>query len=133
MILGVPHWIHFAKDIDLINVSEIGSRVRHHMEFLPDGTNANFVDILNEREIRMRTFERGVEAETLACGTGAVASVLTGHILYNLSSPVTVYPKGNIPLTVYFKKRDNEFSDIFLEGDSRVIYEGILHPDAWNY
>ena len=133
MVLGVPHWIHFAKDIDLINVPEVGSRVRHHPEFSPEGTNADFVDILTDREIRIRTFERGVEDETLACGTGAVASVLTGHLLYNLSSPVTVYPKGNIPLTIYFKKRDHEFSDIFLEGDSRVIYEGVLNKEAWDY
>jgi len=133
MILGVPHWIHFSKDIDLINVNEVGRQVRFHPEFMPEGTNANFVDLLNDREIRIRTFERGVEAETLACGTGAVASVLMGHKLFNLSSPVTAYPKGNIPLRIYFKKRDDEFTDIYLEGDSRVIYEGILHQEAWDY
>ncbi|MBI3604606.1 MAG: diaminopimelate epimerase [Nitrospirae bacterium] len=133
MVMGVPHWVHFSRDIDEINVPETGPKVRYHPRFLPEGTNANFVDILTERELRIRTYERGVEAETLACGTGAVASVLVGRLLYKMTSPVTVYPKGDIPLKVHFKETGGEFSDIYLEGDARVIFEGVLAENAWEY
>ena len=133
MVMGVPHWIHFAKDIDQINVPEIGPIIRNHPHFKPEGTNVNFVDILSGHELRMRTYERGVEAETLACGTGAVAAALDGHLVHKISSPVTIYPKGKIPLTVYFKKMEGEISEIFLEGDARVVFEGTLGPDAWAY
>ncbi|MBI1821491.1 MAG: diaminopimelate epimerase [Nitrospirae bacterium] len=133
MVMGVPHWIHFAKDIDQIDVPDVGPRIRNHPIFLPEGTNANFVDILNENELRIRTYERGVEAETLACGTGAAAAALLGHRVYKMSSPVTVYPKGNIPLKIYFKAAQGEFSKIFLEGDARTVFEGFLFEDAWQY
>ncbi|MHB8483297.1 MAG: diaminopimelate epimerase [Nitrospiria bacterium] len=133
MIMGVPHWVHFAKDIDQIDVSVVGPKLRSHPDLFPEGANANFVDILNQNEMRIRTYERGVEAETLACGTGAVAAALLGHQVYQMSSPVTVYPKGNIPLKVYFKETREDFSHIFLEGDARVVFEGFLFEDAWQY
>lgn len=133
MVMGVPHWVHFSKDIDRINVPEIGAIVRNHGDFKPEGTNANFVDILSEHEIRIRTYERGVEGETLACGTGAVASALIGHLARKMSSPVTIYPKGNIPLKVYFKASGGQLTDIFLEGEARVVIQGVLTSDSWRY
>src|SRR5258708_881670 len=82
---GVPHLVTFIDDIDALNILEIGSYFRNHEKFAPHGANVNFIDI---NSFKIRTFERGVEAETLACGTGATASAYAMHKIYNIKMPI---------------------------------------------
>lgn len=130
---GVPHCVYFVKDINAVDVQGLGKAMRHHKLFSPLGTNVNFVTVLNEGRIGIRTYERGVEGETLACGTGSVAAAVIAGQLLSFASPVTVIPSSGISLVVSFgfnTKRDHQ--SIFLEGDARVIYDGHIKPGALN-
>ena len=123
---GVPHAVMFARNLDSLNVQDLGSEIRYHQEFQPQGTNANFLKIEGENRIRVRTYERGVEGETLACGTGAVACTLIGNLAKGIKSPVEVYTKGGDVLKVYFRysQTQNKLSEVYLEGNVKVVYEG---------
>lgn len=127
---GVPHVVYFIDDIDNIDVIGIGRKTRYHDIFKPSGTNANFVKIVDPHSLSIRTYERGVEDETLACGTGSVASALIAGSLGKVKSPVSLKTKGGKTLKVYFKWDGKEFSDVFLEGEARVIYTGELSEEA---
>lgn len=130
---GVPHVVCFADNLDVLKVDEIGREIRYHKEFFPAGTNVNFVKIGKGDSLRIRTYERGVEGETLACGTGSVASALVSSYLGKVKSPVTVYPKSGESLMVYFDKDGSAFSNVYLEGEARVVCEGVMKEEAWNY
>ncbi|MDD5495616.1 MAG: diaminopimelate epimerase [Candidatus Omnitrophica bacterium] len=123
---GVPHVIHFVDDLDKVDVKEIGSSMRYHEEFSPAGTNADFVKVANSATINIRTYERGVEDETLACGTGAVASALIAAESEKMKSPVTVQTRGGEKLRVYFEMKGGNFTNVFLEGKASLVYEGVL-------
>lgn len=124
---GVPHVIHFVKDLESIDIKNIGSHLRHHGEFGPEGTNADFVKIVGKDRIRVRTYERGVEDETLACGTGSVASAIISAEVEGLSSPVTVETLSGEKLKVYFEKTEGNFKNIYLEGKAKLAYEGVIN------
>ena len=128
---GVPHVVIFAESIDDIEVVEQGREIRYHNHFAPSGTNVNFISPQKDGIIAIRTYERGVEDETLACGTGSVAGAIVANHCYGIESPVTIKVKSGGYLTVHFKKKDGIYSDICLEGDARVIYKGELLEDAW--
>ncbi len=120
---GVPHFVLFAREVEKIDLPRLGSRIRYHGKFQPEGTNVDFVEIKDET-VRMRTYERGVEAETLSCGTGAVATALAANLVYALNSPVKIKTRGG-DLKVYFQKSGtHSFSEIFLEGKTELVYEG---------
>lgn len=124
---GVPHAVHFLddeKDIDEYPVREIGRKIRYHKTFQPDGTNANFVKVISEDRIKLRTYERGVEDETLACGTGAVASAIISHLVNGTMAPVSVLTKSGDALNIYFKSAKKIFFDVYLEGPAKIVYEG---------
>ncbi len=129
---GAPHVVIFQKDIshklrDIIQshgIKNIGSQIRHHQEFQPFGTNVNFVDILDANRISMRTYERGVEDETLACGTGAIASAIASSINNNFVSPVDVKTRSGETLTIRFRREYEEFSEIELIGSAKEIFRG---------
>ncbi len=123
---GVPHVIHFTEDLEKIDVKNIGSHIRHHGEFSPEGTNADFVKVVNRHTIRVRTYERGVEDETLACGTGAVASAVISAEAEKMSSPVTVETQSGEKVKVYFELKDGNFRNVYLEGRAKLVYEGEL-------
>ncbi len=123
---GVPHVVHFVSDLDKINVPDLGRIFRFHGDFQPAGTNANFVQVLAKQEIAIRTYERGVEDETLACGTGSVAAAITASVKHGVLSPVRVHTRGKEVLNVYFKSGPEGISEVFLEGESKIIYEGLL-------
>lgn len=123
---GVPHVVHFVDDLDKIDVKNIGSYIRHHGEFAPEGTNADFVKITGKNSIKIRTYERGVEDETLACGTGAVASAVISAETESMTSPVTVETRGGERLKVYFDIMDGDFKNIYLEGVAALVYEGVF-------
>ena len=123
---GVPHAVVFEKDLDRCDVARRGKLLRYHKAFSPKGTNVNFV----RREltgIAVRTYERGVEAETLACGTGSTASALIASTIYGLRSPVRVRTTGGEKLKVYFKRTPEGFSDVYLEGPIRSIFQGSVN------
>ncbi len=127
--VGVPHVILPVKDLANTAVVELGRQVRYHPLFQPAGTNADFIRIAGPQALEVRTYERGVEDETLACGTGAVAAALVGDRLGWVSSPVAVHTRGGEILTVDFETRGDNFAAIHLEGDARVVYEGHLWVD----
>ena len=128
---GVPHAVVMVDDIEAVDVVSEGRAIRTHPDFAPDGTNANFVEWNSTGEIFIRTYERGVEDETLACGTGNVAAALILAKERGMTSPVTLKTRSGGRLTVHFERRGEGFADVFLEGDARVIYRGELWEEAW--
>ena len=128
---GVPHVVTMVEQIDDIDVVALGKEIRFHQAFSPAGANANFVYRSKSNEIIVRTYERGVEDETLACGTGAIASAIISACQLDMNSPVDVKTRSGAYLTIHFSETDGQFSEIYMEGDARIIYSGELHPDAW--
>ncbi len=121
---GVPHVIMFVSDLNSVDVYNLGKEIRYHKEFQSEGTNADFVQVWQDNKIKIRTYERGVEEETLACGTGAVAGVLIASLIKGINSPVEVYTQGGDVLEIYFNYTKGKFSQIYLEGETKVVYEG---------
>ncbi|MBU1808413.1 MAG: diaminopimelate epimerase [Candidatus Omnitrophica bacterium] len=124
---GVPHVIHFVDDLDKVDVKNLGSHLRNHGEFAPEGTNADFVQLDGKNSIKVRTYERGVEDETLACGTGSVASALISAEREGMTSPITVKTRSGEKLKVYFSKINGNFKDVYLEGSAKLVYEGVIN------
>ncbi len=130
---GVPHVVIFVDDIDEPDMVSLGREIRFHERFAPAGTNVNAVCIKKDGPIAVRTYERGVEDETLACGTGVVAAALVLAHQTGQPAPIRIRTRSGGFLTVHFTKGNGHFSDVFLEGDARIIYQGPLHEDAWEY
>jgi diaminopimelate epimerase len=128
---GVPHVVVMNESIEDINVFELGSEIRFHEAFEPAGTNVNFICQREQGHLAIRTYERGVENETLACGTGSIAAALITACKTNWQSPIHLLTRSQGTLTIYFEKDGNNFSDIYLEGDARIIYSAQLEADAW--
>ena len=127
---GVPHCVYVVDDLEQTDVEKLGSITRNHKFFRPLGTNVNFIKVLEPHRVGIRTYERGVEGETLACGTGSIAAAVIANKLENVVSPVTVMPASGLPLKVSFTTEDDMCREVFLEGDARVIYDGHIKPDA---
>ncbi|WP_291493891.1 diaminopimelate epimerase [Desulfurella sp.] len=134
---GVPHLVIFVDDIEAVDVAKLGAKYRYHEIFAPAGTNVNFVKVLDDNTITIRTYERGVEAETLACGTGATASSLISGLTNKAISPVEVRTRSGKILKVYFQIKDAKSSEpidmVFLEGDSMLSFVGTMIDEAWDY
>ncbi|MFH1007240.1 MAG: diaminopimelate epimerase [Candidatus Latescibacterota bacterium] len=127
---GVPHVVLLADRIDDIEVPTLGRKIREHVAFAPGGANANFVQVVDPGHLKIRTYERGVEDETLACGTGTVAAALVGALLGRLESPVEAITRSGLTLTVYFDLEGEKFQEVYLEGNAEVIFEGTLAQDG---
>ena len=121
---GVPHTVLFVPDADQAMVGELGREIRHHSHFAPRGTNVNFVQQLGPGSIRVRTYERGVEGETLACGTGVTAAALISARLRQFTSPVKVRVQSGDELEVSFQQDQGGFSDVRLTGPADFVFEG---------
>jgi diaminopimelate epimerase len=121
---GVPHAVLFVPDADQAMVQQLGREIRRHAHFAPKGTNVNFVQQLGPGHIRVRTYERGVEGETLACGTGLTASALISARLLQFASPVKVQVQGGDELEVSFKPSGSDFSDVRLTGPADFTFDG---------
>jgi len=121
---GVPHVVVFVEALQDLDVLDVGKQIRFHSRFGPAGTNVNFGQILNPKEILLRTYERGVEAETYACGTGSAASVYVGWKLGQLDNEVKVYTSGGEELTVAIEEES-----VFLQGKAILVYKGFLNPE----
>jgi diaminopimelate epimerase len=120
---GVPHAVLIHEDISVLDIPKLGAKIRYHQYFAPAGTNANFVQILDQGHILLRTYERGVENETYACGTGAAASVAVLHALGQCAASVAVTTSGGEILQITLQD-----TDIFLRGPAQIIYQGQFCP-----
>lgn len=123
---GVPHAVVFVDDLDKVDVLRLGAGLRYHEAFAPKGSNANFVKVLGPGSIAIRTYERGVEGETLACGTGMVACALVYHELYHVPAPISVLVKGGDTLRIGFEKSGSTYKNVTLHGPADFVFEGTV-------
>ena len=123
---GVPHAVIFVDDIEKINVFKYGRLIRHHEKFAPAGTNVNFVQVAEDNTILVRTYERGVEDETLACGTGVTASSIIAAIKNKVKVPVKIITRGKDKLSVNCSFENSKISNVFLEGPAIVAFKGTV-------
>ena len=128
---GVPHLVYIVDDLEDLDIIRIGRATRHHSIFSPAGTNVDFITLAGNNILQIRTYERGVEDETLACGTGSVASAIITSLLRGVRSPVTLKTRSGKELIVHFKRDGELFFDLLLEGDAMMIYEGEMWEEAW--
>lgn len=122
---GVPHAVSHVKDLEEADVQTLGSAVRYHERFAPNGTNANFYTVISESHIAIRTYERGVEGETLACGTGMCACAIIHHLKTGAPSPIQVDVAGGDTLEIGFEKNGEQgFKNVTLSGPADFVFEG---------
>lgn len=121
---GVPHAVVFVDDADRAMVAELGREIRFHPNYQPSGTNVNFVQVLGEDSIRVRTYERGVEGETLACGTGVAASAIISHFARGVALPVRVRVQSGEDLEVDFGSDGESVTDVRLKGPATLVFTG---------
>jgi diaminopimelate epimerase len=137
---GVPHVVVPVAKVDDVDVPREGSAIRHHEMFSPRGANVNFIEKRGADKVAVRTYERGVEDETLACGTGVVASALIFAATENIKGPITVLVHGGDQLRVGFEKVDppaqgsgtagKQFRNVTLTGPAEFVFEGTIELDA---
>jgi diaminopimelate epimerase len=123
---GVPHVVIPVPSLDEVDVRELGRSVRRHELFAPKGANVNFLERLGDRRIAIRTYERGVENETLACGTGVVASALIFAATTKTDGPIGVRVRGGSELKVAFERADEHFKNVTLTGPAEFVFEGTI-------
>ncbi|MCF7873870.1 MAG: diaminopimelate epimerase [Candidatus Omnitrophica bacterium] len=128
---GVPHVVIFVEGLDNIEVEKIGRPIRFHQHFFPQGVNVDFVEPLDDDKIKIRTYERGVEAETLACGTGTIASAILFSIKKQKKDvkvtsrqKVRIQTKGGELLKANFRLNKGQAEDVWFEGKAFIVYEG---------
>ncbi|MCK5738380.1 diaminopimelate epimerase [bacterium] len=119
--VGVPHFVVFVEDVNRIDVMTLGQKYRHHTYFSA-GANVNFVQVLNKNTLRIRTYERGVENETLACGTGSTSAAIIAAQQFQMTTPITVKTNGG-DLLLDWKP---DYTPIYLQGPAKIVYEGRL-------
>ncbi len=127
---GVPHTILFVNDIRNTNVRGLGKIIRFHPRFLPNGTNVDFVKLENKKHIISRTYERGVEDETLACGTGATAAALITGLKFNIRGSdckIEVKTQSGEMLKIYFDNLKDKITNVYLEGRAEIVYKGVYY------
>jgi len=129
---GVPHVVLFVPDVSKADVTGVGRGIRTHKVFAPRGTNVNFAQF-RDGELRVRTYERGVEAETLACGTGAVASGILASVHGLVDPPVPVRTSGGEKLVIHFDPNRKDFGEVCLEGDTSWSCDGRILEEAYRY
>ena len=129
---GVPHAVLFVPDVSRVDVAGVGRGIRRHKAFAPRGTNVNFVQPVDDA-LLVRTYERGVEGETLACGTGAVASAILAGVRGLATPPVTVRTSGGETLVIHFDPGRVDFGEVFLEGDTSWSCDGKIFEEAYRY
>ena len=129
---GVPHAVIFVSDLAKIDLMGVGRGVRTHRAFAPRGTNVDFVRV-RDGAVEVRTYERGVEGETLACGTGAVAAGILASAHGLVEPPVSVRTRGGEVLTIHFDAGRADFGDVYLEGDTSWSCDGVMTEEAYRY
>jgi diaminopimelate epimerase len=129
---GVPHVVLFVPGIEKIDLIGVGRGIRMHRAFAPRGTNVNFAQVRNG-VVSVRTYERGVEGETLACGTGAVACAILSAVHGLVRPPVTVRTRGGEELLIHFEREERGFGEVYLEGDTSWSCDGVITEEAYRY
>ena len=124
---GVPHAVLFVRSVRSIDVAKQGRAIRYHSAFAPSGTNVNFVEIGRGNRIHVRTYERGVEGETLACGTGVVAASILSNLRRGLRPPIQVATRGGDNVRVGFSMENGHARKVTLQGPARMVYRGVIH------
>jgi diaminopimelate epimerase len=124
---GVPHAVIFVDNVNKIDVVGIGREIRYSDAFKPKGTNVDFVEIYDEDYIKVRTYERGVEDETLACGTGITAAAIIANRAKNVKKPVWVLVRSNEILRVSFDNEEGAYKNVTLRGPAALIYDGVYY------
>jgi diaminopimelate epimerase len=129
---GVPHTVLVIENnsLETTAVEDLGREIRYHSQFSPAGTNVNFVQIMDSDNIHVRTYERGVEAETLACGTGVVAAAIVTTVRGLTKPPVSVTTKGGDVLIVHLDETDPMAGNVYLEGNASIVYRGELTAET---
>lgn len=130
---GVPHAILFTGKIDDPTFPMLAKEIRRHADFAPRGTNVNLAQIQPDGAIFLRTYERGVEGETLACGTGAVAAALAAAALYRLSAPIVVVPRSNSPLTISFSGSPQAPERLRVKGSAVQVFTGTFQRELFEF
>lgn len=130
--VGVPHYVVFLRQgLWTQDIGPLGRAIRHHPDLKAEGgANVNFVLVRGEHAIEVRTWERGVEGETLSCGSGVVASAVTSALFGRVKSPVSVLTRSGVTLEVTFSVRDEHADDVRLKGDARLIYRATITPET---
>ncbi len=123
---GVPHVVVPVAKIEDVDVRKRGAALRYHKEFSPAGANANFIEKAGPKKILVRTYERGVEDETLACGTGVVASALVFGAMEKVDGPISVIVRSGSELSVNFKRAGDKFTNVTLTGPAEFAFEGTI-------
>ncbi len=123
---GVPHVVVPVARLDVVHVFTQGAAIRRHKKFSPQGANVNFIEKRGAQKILVRTYERGVEDETLACGTGVVASALIFAVTEKVDGPVSVTVRSGSELSVDFKRAGNQFRNVTLIGPAEFAFEGTI-------
>ncbi len=127
--LGAPHYVQWVEDGELINVCKRGREVRNSPLFREEGVNVNFVWLGEDNMLRVRTYERGIEDETLSCGTGVAASALVASMQANYVSPVTIITRGGSVKVSFVKKGSQHFGEIYLTGPAKLVFQGEIDLD----
>lgn len=131
LTVGVPHYVIFLRDeLWSVDIVPLGRAIRNHPDLRPQGANVNFVLIRDPHSIDVRTYERGVEAETLSCGSGVVASVSSSALFDKVASPVNVLTRSGIRFEVSFVRENGRIRDLRLKGDARVVYRGSMTAET---
>ncbi len=123
---GVPHAVVFTENIKDVDIQSIGRGIRNHDAFAPRGTNVNLVQVVGENQIEVRTYERGVEDETLACGTGVTACAIIAALQGKVKTPVEGGTKSGDVLTVYFQPENGSVDEVKLKGPTEIMFQGSI-------
>lgn len=126
---GSPHYIKMVTQLDKLDVFSLGKMIRNNTKYMKDGINVNFVEPINDDEISVRTYERGVEDETLSCGTGVTAAALACYHNENGFNDVTVHTKGGKLSVEYDRIGDNSYKNIWLSGPAEKVFDGDIEID----
>lgn len=127
---GSPHAVLFMPDIESVDVVSVGRSLRNAAAFQPAGTNVNFVRLAGRGAIDLRTYERGVENETLACGTGSIASAVVGALVHELEFPVAVRVRSGATLHIHARRDGSSVTDVVLEGPAEIVFRGEIEYDS---
>ena len=126
---GAPHAVTFVENLEAIDLLTAGRLLRHAAPFQPEGTNVNFVRVKSAHELEIRTYERGVEAETLACGTGSVASATVAALTRGVEFPVDVHVRSGATLRIHARRSGDSVTDVVLEGPAAILFTGTVEYD----
>jgi len=134
IVAGVPHAVVLVEDLEAVDVAGLGAKIRYHAQFAPAGTNADFISLLGPDRLGLRTYERGVEGETLACGTGAVASAVLAHLRGLVASPTRVRVRSGEELVIHYAANPEGLDPwpgaVLMEGQATLVYQAELSQEV---